>query len=507
MAGLLLNIANQVQFFTDQGVVLAGGKIYTYTAGTSTPVATYTDSTLVTPNANPIILNSAGRLPNEIWIPAGTSVKLVFTDTSGNPIGPTFDNVPGMNDVAAQTIFWAGSSTGTANAVILSLTSGPSAYVNGQQFNFMASNTNTGAANVNVNNLGPIQITKNAGSPLVGGEIVTGQEYSLTYFNGAFNLDALAPLTAFRTDVASAATIDCSTVGARYVRVTGTTAISAITLANGTSVDILVGSSGLVFTSGANLILFGANLTCNAGDTLTFFGEASGVVRLTKYAPATGNNVGRLLRINYLTSSGNFSKGSDSSFIIVKAIGPGGGGGGAAQGASTASAATGGGGGAFTQKKYLTSALAASEPYVIGAIGNGGAAGANNGTAGTATTFSSAGNLITANGGGAGQTVAAGSVALISAVSGSGGSASGGDINVNGQNGGYSIMLSTTVLISGRGGDSGRAYGTGGAASLTSGNVGASYGSGGSGAAAAQSTSNQAGGNGGPGLIIIEEYA
>lgn len=49
------------QFFDNAGLPLAGGKVCQYQAGTTTPQATYTDSTAATPNANPLILDSAGR--------------------------------------------------------------------------------------------------------------------------------------------------------------------------------------------------------------------------------------------------------------------------------------------------------------------------------------------------------------------------------------------------------------------------------------------------------------
>ena len=102
--GYLLPIGTILQFFTDQGVVLAGGKIYTYTAGTTTPVATYTSSTLVTPNANPIILGSSGRLPASCWVGTGVTVKMVLQDSSGNVIsGGTIDNLQGINDPAYLT--------------------------------------------------------------------------------------------------------------------------------------------------------------------------------------------------------------------------------------------------------------------------------------------------------------------------------------------------------------------------------------------------------------------
>lgn len=98
MSGFLLPLMNALQSFTNQGVVLAGGKIYTYVAGTTTPVATYTDSTLGVMNANPVILDSSGRPPNGIWVPAGQLTKFVVKTSTDVQVGPTLDYVPGIND-------------------------------------------------------------------------------------------------------------------------------------------------------------------------------------------------------------------------------------------------------------------------------------------------------------------------------------------------------------------------------------------------------------------------
>jgi hypothetical protein len=54
------------QFFDANGDPLAGGKVYTYEAGTTTPKAAYTDHSEVTALPNPIVLDSAGRAT--IWI-------------------------------------------------------------------------------------------------------------------------------------------------------------------------------------------------------------------------------------------------------------------------------------------------------------------------------------------------------------------------------------------------------------------------------------------------------
>jgi len=80
------------QFFDNNGVPLAGGLIYTYAAGTTTPQATYTTSAGTVAHPNPIVLNSAGRVPGgEIWLlPA--SYKFVL-QTSAAVLIATYDNV------------------------------------------------------------------------------------------------------------------------------------------------------------------------------------------------------------------------------------------------------------------------------------------------------------------------------------------------------------------------------------------------------------------------------
>jgi hypothetical protein len=54
------------QFIGSNGRPLAGGKVYTYSTGTTTPKATYTTSAGTVANTNPVILDSAGRA--SIWL-------------------------------------------------------------------------------------------------------------------------------------------------------------------------------------------------------------------------------------------------------------------------------------------------------------------------------------------------------------------------------------------------------------------------------------------------------
>ena len=85
------------QFFDNNGHPLSGGKVYTYAAGTTTPQATYTSALGTTPHANPIVLDSAGRVPGgEIWLTDGLSYKFTIETSSSILIG-TYDNIEGIN--------------------------------------------------------------------------------------------------------------------------------------------------------------------------------------------------------------------------------------------------------------------------------------------------------------------------------------------------------------------------------------------------------------------------
>ena len=86
------------QFFDNNGVPLAGGLIYTYLAGTTTPAATYTSSTGLIAHSNPIVLNAAGRIATgEIWLTQGVSYKFILY-TSANVLIGSYDNVSGVFD-------------------------------------------------------------------------------------------------------------------------------------------------------------------------------------------------------------------------------------------------------------------------------------------------------------------------------------------------------------------------------------------------------------------------
>lgn len=80
------------QAFGPNGQFLVGGQLFTYAAGTSTPQATYVDSTQTTQNTNPVILNAMGQA--SVWLDVTLSYKFVLQDSAGNPISSQ-DNISG----------------------------------------------------------------------------------------------------------------------------------------------------------------------------------------------------------------------------------------------------------------------------------------------------------------------------------------------------------------------------------------------------------------------------
>ena len=182
----ILSPVPKLSFLDNNGRPAVGYKLFTYAAGTSTKIATYTDSSGMTPNTNPVVLDFRGEA--NVWIPPNVSYKYVFaapndTDPPGAPIW-TVNNV-----VSSQLItLYGGVDTGSTNAYILSFTANFSAYADGIVIYWVPSNTNTGASTINVNGLGPVAIINQNGTALVAGELVANSTAVIMYKGGSFQL-------------------------------------------------------------------------------------------------------------------------------------------------------------------------------------------------------------------------------------------------------------------------------------------------------------------------------
>jgi hypothetical protein len=99
----------KLQFLDNNGVPLSGGKVYTYAAGTTTPLTTYTDYTGNTANSNPVILDSRGEC--SIWL--GTSSYKFKLATSTDVEVWTVDNISVLTSSANITYVESGTGAVT----------------------------------------------------------------------------------------------------------------------------------------------------------------------------------------------------------------------------------------------------------------------------------------------------------------------------------------------------------------------------------------------------------
>jgi len=118
-----------VTFIDANGVPLAGGCVFTYLGGTSTPQATYTDSTSNTPNANPVILDSTGSA--NIWL-GPYDYKFAIWSTGGVNCATgaqqwTVDQVPGnlFNNTTIVGGTWTNGTITGAGFSLGSITATP----------------------------------------------------------------------------------------------------------------------------------------------------------------------------------------------------------------------------------------------------------------------------------------------------------------------------------------------------------------------------------------------
>jgi len=96
-------LANPVpQYLNASGEILAGGFLFFYTTGTTTKTNTYTTAALSVANANPVVLDSAGRAPAIFLDPAVTYSVVLAPSTDTDPPGAAIWTRDPVVDLAAN---------------------------------------------------------------------------------------------------------------------------------------------------------------------------------------------------------------------------------------------------------------------------------------------------------------------------------------------------------------------------------------------------------------------
>jgi hypothetical protein len=451
-----------ITFTNPAGQPLVGGKVFTYIGGTTTPQSTWTTSAANVLNGNPIILNSAGQFPQEVWLSFGALYKFTITDSAGNTL-QVLDNISPLND-----------QTGFSEWIV----QGAPTYLSATSFSMVGNQTavfDVGRRVKSQNTAGTIYSTVSASS-----------------YSGVANTTTV-------TVVNDSGVLD-----------SGLSSVAVGLL------DPAANSIGTPLTFGAGAVTFGGpvnvggalavtgNETVGGNETVTGTLNVTGTTTLnntsvTGTLTVTGNVSPHPTRTVLRTAgSGTYTTPAGAVRLNVRAVGGGGGGG----GCGSSGGSNGGSGG---NTVFGTFTANGGGPGLLGTGGAAGTGGAGGGTAGSPD--------IRINGAQGASCVAESSGPLTGNTSGMGGN------SVFGGGGPYSITTGSAGAANSGGGGSGAgnssnttwAGGGGGAGGyfetlIISPNATYSYTVGSAGTAGTAGTSGNAGGLGGTGQIIVDEY-
>lgn len=285
MTILLSPVLNEQQFDAN-GNPLAGGMIYTYLAGTTTPVTTYKTST-GTAHTNPIVLDSSGNYPTgtQLWLDSGKTYKFVVQNSVGSTLR-TIDNITPINDVSSGIDEWvqytastfayltassfsvAGDQTGIfqVNRRVRTTNTGGTAYGNVLTSTYSAPNTT-------------VTLQNTSGTLDAGLSAVYYGLLSVTNPSVPSNYARIGP----RVDVATATNIDLTNIG-DDIRFTGVVTPSAFTIPIGRRVFAVAQNDFQIPNNASIVTNTGGALAVRAGDSLAIRSTATNVVEVLLFA-------------------------------------------------------------------------------------------------------------------------------------------------------------------------------------------------------------------------------
>jgi hypothetical protein len=231
--------------------------------------------------ALPQLVTEINTVSGEVNTYSTNAVSSASTASSQATAAATSATNAANSATAAATSSTSSSTSATAssNSATAAATSATNAANSATAAATSATNAANSAASINLSSPGAI----GNGTPSTGAFTTLSTTGALSV-GGALN-------EAASTTIASSATLNLTSATSNLVDVSGTTTITAITLASGAERTVRF-TGILTLTNSASLILpGGANITTASGDFAVFSGYASGVVRCVVYTKANGNPI------------------------------------------------------------------------------------------------------------------------------------------------------------------------------------------------------------------------
>ncbi|MEK9722052.1 MAG: hypothetical protein VW405_01030 [Rhodospirillaceae bacterium] len=304
-----------------------GGLLYTYVAGTTTAQTTYSDVGLTTANANPVVLDSAGRAT--VFLTPGSSFKFVLKDSAGSTLW-TADNINAVPASSAALDIDGTAGEALTEGDVVALSSGAGGRVAGRWYKADADDTDLSSLSGDVGMVVADIASGETGSIRLGGRITglsalsAGTKYYASATAGA--LTSSAPANWRLVGVADTTTSVLLTPPPVAVNGATVSNLDAATLATGTVPTARLGSGTADATtylrgdsSWASIVLSAyttsgsGTVNLSASNGTVQFVNCTGTATVNLYA-ASGN-AGYVVHVK-LTGSGTVTIDGNASETI-----------------------------------------------------------------------------------------------------------------------------------------------------------------------------------------------
>lgn len=282
----------QQQYVDANGVPLGSGQVCHYIPSTLSAKATWQNVAQTVANTQPCVtLDAAGRAT----IFGYGQYRQILKDSLGNTI---WDK--NTVDASSLTPVFAGvTSGGTADAQTLTYSPGPTSYIAGQIFSFVAGFTNTtSSATINVQGLGALAIVKFSSTgpvPLAAGDITLNNIVTVEYDGSRLQL-LTVPASSFVAAITAGAGLSSNGVGSVDGTITGSGTLTSVEPVNAQSGGYTVQATDNAklnsFTNATTSSIFIPQATGSFGagwwGDFACITSASGVCNVT----TSGSNIG-----------------------------------------------------------------------------------------------------------------------------------------------------------------------------------------------------------------------